>query len=767
PQMPESCFETIGNELVVEFQAFSTSEISIEAKDVPGNPSTRFQRSYLNIPYVPYPPEIHSVVADYQADVLSVEWTVNSTSLISEVKLTCEMNVLRGENLLLVKNETVEEKWNSDSGMFHWNWTSDFSLNCVSHSVRVRCFVHEEYYSGEIRMSDWSATKTVSDSSSEEDEFFPNDIAVPVGSNASFCCKINSGHQIESITFKSNSCSLMGLGSNSSSGIRLTNLQKSGSSGDNIICYTHGMEYATGTVVFVGYPPEQPQDFSCEARHLRVINCTWKAGRDTGLYGPKRGTKYTLYERFSRINTTCSVPFQEPEELNCSFDLRKEQDLHDFLLLATNPLGSSNTSLAINITERIHPLPIDNFIMRDTSPTVVYLSWFLPGKYKSINLLCEIEIKLLHGDTETRNVTFEGLNDSSYNCDVGNLHPYHVYDFRVRCASRDHFWKWSDWSNSIRHTTLTAAPSRKLDIWREIHWTPEGREIKVYWKHLTPKEANGVVTSYKVMWRPLYSDGLPQTIQMTADLNRTTIILSSQDEEDYEINVMAINSAGSSMPSRITTVVLPNDVKVEKIEGEGNGINLTWSPDPDASCGYLVKWIPSAHPPDSALMWRRFSTNAASGFISSKYFQAGLRYNITLYVCKNDAHQVLREMIVYGEELAPIVAPNFTVSETTSRSIKLKWEPISEEYTRGFLQGYLAYIVMQKNDSSETRFQDLDRHTETKVLNITNPTERQLSITGLRSSTSYTLGLQAYTKGGMGPIKSFSVLTNDHGSYYN
>ncbi|XP_044129373.1 leukemia inhibitory factor receptor isoform X1 [Bufo gargarizans] len=756
--IPPMCFDTTGNKLEVPFQVFSTSDIHVEAKDGSENRSVRIQKPTSDIPFVPYPPEIRSLDADYQSDMLLVEWTANSSSILEEARLTCEMNVLRGEDLV-VQNETVVVYWDTAVKVFHWNWTSDFPLNCSSHSVRVRCFVHEEYYDGEIRMSDWSATKTISGNISEN-WVFPQDIVVPVGSDVNFCCRVVSGKPIQSITFKSDKCPLVELG-NSSRGIRLTNLQMSEPSGDNIFCDVHDDLEPAGTVVFVGHPPDKPQGLSCEARHLKVINCTWKAGRSTGLYG-ERGTKYTLYERFSGINTSCSGYKEDLDEFNCSYDIKKEQELHEFLLLAGNPLGTANASLAINVTERIHPLRIENIIFRGSSPTEVYLSWLMPGTYTSINLLCEVEIKPVHGEAETRNVTFSGLKDAQYHCVIDRLHPFHVYDFRVRCASSDRFWKWSDWSSRNSHNTSAAAPSRKLDIWREVVQTPKGREIKVYWKHLTVREANGLVTSYKVTWRPLTGAGLSQERSLLANLNMTSIYLNSSDDQDYEIKVTAINSAGFSPPSRITTVLLSSVVNVENLEGEGNGINVTWSPNPNASCGYLVKWTPSFHRLDSSPMWRRFSSNAASGFISSKHFQAGLRYNVSLYGCKNDDHQLLKEMVVYAEELAPLVAPNFTVQETTSRSILVKWEAISEENQRGFLQGYLFYVMKQQNDSSFARFPDMVRNTETKIKNITDPAVRALKIDDLQSGTSYTLGLQAYTKGGMGPIKSFSVLTNDN-----
>ncbi|XP_069602030.1 leukemia inhibitory factor receptor [Ranitomeya imitator] len=759
-----ACFETTGNKLEVEFPVFSVSDISIEAIDVPGNPSIRFQKTSLDIPYVPYPPEIRSLVADYQSDLLSVDWAVNATSMLDGVKLTCEMNVLRGDNLLAL-NETVVEHWFPHLETFHWKWKSDFPLNCTSHSVRVRCFVHEEHYNGEKRQSGWSATKTVNGSSDEgEDEgrVFPEDITVLVGSNVNYCCKLKSGDQIKSINFKSHKDEypLVDLG-DGVAGIRLTSLPMSHPSGDNIFCNTHETPYVTGTVVFVGYPPDEPQDFSCEARHLNVINCTWKAGRDSGLYGVDRGTKYTLYESFSGVNTSCSGFREDQDEFNCSYDIKKEQELHQFLLLATNPLGTSNASFTIHVTERIHPLPIEKLIIRDTSASEVYLSWILPGTYTSVNLLCEVEVKPMHGEPETRNFTLEGLiKDSHYHCDINNLHPFHVYDFGVRCASYDHFWKWSDWRSAKRHRTLTATPFRKLDIWREILWSAEGRKIEVFWKRFTVREANGEVIAYGVTWRPLDGADTIQEIQVTADRNRTSITLT--DGRDYEITVRAINSAGSSPPSRITTVLLSSEVVVEQIDGGGNGINITWSRDPNASCGYLVKWVPSSLPLDSSLMWERFSSSSSSGFISSKLFQPGQKYNVSLYRCENDDHQLLREMNVYSEELAPLVAPNLTIQETTSSSVLVKWEDISEENLRGFLQGYLFYVVKQQNNASFSRFQDLVRHTETKIRNITDPAVRVLKIQDLQSGTSYTLGLQAYTNGGMGPIKYFSVLTSDN-----
>lgn len=59
-----------------------------------------------------------------------------------------------------------------------------------------------------------------------------------------------------------------------------------------------------------------------------------------------------LYFSFSGINLTCSGYTGDQEDYNCSMDVKKGQDLYEFLLLGTNPLGAANTSLGFNVRER-------------------------------------------------------------------------------------------------------------------------------------------------------------------------------------------------------------------------------------------------------------------------------------------------------------------------------------------------------------------------------------------------------------------------------
>lgn len=758
----ERCYDSKSNSLQVEFKMFSTLQVKIKAKNIPGQPVTSFHKAIDDIPYVPYTPQIRSLVGDYRLDTLFVEWAVNDTGFLNGVKIDWEINVLRGPNLQLVKNETFTVHWNESITKFHWNWTSDFPLNCTSHSVRIRCFVHDEAYYGEIQHSKWSTIKMIEGYPSEEDSMFPVDKVLLVGSNMTVCCKVTEeGGIVESIHFNGTNYPPIQLGSSNVGGIRLFNMNKSESSGDNIVCNTDVGEYMAGTVVFVGYPPVEPQNLSCEAPDLTIINCTWKTGRPTGLYG-ERGTKYSLYERFSGINLTCSGYTGDQEDYNCSMDVKKGQDIYEFLLLGTNPLGAANTSVGFNVRERICPFPAETVVVQDRSPTDVSLSWFLPGTYTSINLLCETEIRKTHGQVERRNITLKGADRIFYTFPLNNLHPFTNYYFRIRCSSYDHFWKWSNWTKEKNHKTLAAAPSRKLDIWAERTHTLENGSIAVYWKHLRPYEANGEVTSYNIECKPLHSNEIFQHVRLSGESNRTQINLPAGDNGDYEITVTALNSAGSSPPSSMTTVQLPSDAEVERVVGDGNGINITWSLDSNFSCGYIVTWVPSFHLQRADLQWKRLSLHATNAFIHTQQMQAGVQHNVSLYGCRENRVQLLRSLIGFTEELSPKAAPNFTVQSTTSKSILVKWDPMPEDDLCGFLQGYLIYVVKNQSDSYFAKFKDLVRHSETKIKNITDPAVRRLEIQDLQSGTNYQLGLQAYTRGGQGPIRSFSVITNDN-----
>nr|XP_033788494.1 leukemia inhibitory factor receptor isoform X2 [Geotrypetes seraphini] len=750
---PEQCFSKKENSIQIEAIIFGEVTVKITATNKLGSSEETFRLLENDIVLIPDTPEIRNVTPDFKSSTLFIEWRMNFTDLMIDSQISWTIQILQNENV--ISAELYNITWTGQKDIVHWNWMSDLPLECANHSVRIRCYVDAKHFLGHKNWSEWSLVKTVPGyhSSFKKLAVFPEDKVVPVGSNLMFCCVSEEEVHLASIYYGSRNYSTIHL-SNYSKAIQVNNVNMSEASGTNVYCKLQ--ENYGGSVVFVGYPPDIPQNFECETHDLRKIVCSWNPGRPTGLYG-KRDTQYILYERISGLYTTCNGPEETNESYECFFDIINNQNLYNLTLRATNPLNSSETSESVNVTQRVH-LKTDRIMVDDSTSRSIQLSWKLSGKFSHMKLLCQIKISMANKEMEIRNESKDGADDAYYRASVNKLHPFTGYAFSVRCSVLENFWKWSEWSHEKEHQTLAAPPSGKLSIWRENVRNSEERKLIIFWKPLSKYEANGLVHSHVVSWK--VSDENIQFKNVPSPDNRTQIPLDN-DDKVYIINVVANNSVGLSPPATIKSDELPNDVKVEKLVGNKDGINITWHYDADVNCGYIVQWRPSFGYQLFDLQWEIFSSNRTSVLLASGLFQNGVRYNFSVYGCKDDEYQLVNNLAGYMAELAPKVAPNATIKQTTSNSIQIKWDDIPAEDLQGFLQGYLVYLTKQENDTVKFSSPDL-RNYNTKIENITNISVKDLKILDLQGSTSYRVELQAYTGGGKSPSKSLYVVTNDN-----
>ncbi|XP_029434310.1 leukemia inhibitory factor receptor isoform X2 [Rhinatrema bivittatum] len=716
------CVFSEENSIEIKDVLFAEVEIKITAKNDLGSTDKTFRVSAPDVALVPDTPEILTLAPDFESSTFIVEWKMNFPGFTNGSQVIWEIKILQNENV--ISTVPYITTWTEQESIVQWKWMSDLPLECADHSVKIRSYIDEAYFPGHKEWSDWSVVKTIPGhhDSLQEPTVFPESKVVPVGSNVMFCCV---AEHLTSITYGVTHYTLIHL-SNYSSAIKVNNVNMSEASGTNVICYLTRSPGIVGAVIFVGYPPDTPQDFNCETRDLKKIICSWNPGRPTGLYGG-RETKYILHERISGVNVSCANPEVTKELCNCFFDVINNQNLYNFTLRASNPLNSSEASSSIDVIQRVHSEAPSKIAVADLSSRSIQLSWFLSGKFTLMRLQCQINISIANEETEPRNASMDGAIDSYYFALVDELHPFTAYVLSVRCSTLENFWKWSEWSHEKKHTTLAAPPSGKLIIWRENIWNSEGRNLIIYWKPLSNLEANGRVHSHIVLWKESDENSQFKNISIPSPYNRTLIFLHN-DDKIYIINVVANNSAGLSPPATIKSSELPNkDVKIENVIGNKDGITVTWDSNTNVSCGYIVQWRPSFGSQFSDLQWETFSSEKSSALLTS----------------------------------APKVAPNATVEQTTSDSVQIKWDDIPAEYVQGFMQGYLVYVTKQENGTSKSSSLDLGR-SNTRVKNITDTSVKVLTINDLQGRTSYHVELQAYTRGGKSPLKSLYVVTNDN-----
>ncbi|XP_005556820.3 leukemia inhibitory factor receptor isoform X2 [Macaca fascicularis] len=744
-----SCYQLEKTNIKIPALSHGDYEITINSLHDFGSSTSKFTLNEQNVSLIPDTPEILNLSADFSTSTLYLKWNDRGSVFPHHSNVIWEIKILRKESMELVKLVTHNTTLNGKDTLHHWSWASDMPLECAIHFVEIRCYIDSLHFSGHKEWSDWSPVKNISWMPDSQTKVFPQDKVILVGSDITFCCI--SQEKVLSALIGHTNCPLIHLDGENVA-IKIHNISVSASSGTNVVFTTEDNIF--GTVIFAGYPPDTPQQLNCETHDLKEILCSWNPGRATALVGP-RATSYTLlesfsgkYVRFKRAEAPTNGSYQ------LFFQMLPNQEIYNFTLNAHNPLGRSESTILVNITEKVYPHTPTSFKVKDINSTAVKLSWHLPGNFAKINFLCQIEIKKSNTVQEQRNVTIKGVENSSYLVALDKLNPYTVYTFRIRCSTET-FWKWSKWSNKKQHLTTEAIPSKGPDTWRE--WSSDGKNLIIYWKPLPINEANGKILSYNVSCS---SDEETQSLSEIPDPQHKAEI--QLDKNDYIISVVAKNSVGSSPPSKIASMEIPNDdLKIEQVVGMGKGILLTWHYDPNMTCDYVIKWCNSSRSEPCLMDWRKVPSNSTETVIESDQFRPGVRYNFFLYGCRNQGYQLLRSMIGYIEELAPTVAPNFTVEDTSADSILVKWEDIPVEELRGFLRGYLFYFGKGERDTSKMRVLESGR-SDIKVKNITDISQKTLRIADLQGKTSYHLVLRAYTDGGVGPEKSMYVVTKEN-----
>ncbi|KAM6105695.1 LOW QUALITY PROTEIN: leukemia inhibitory factor receptor-like [Pterocles gutturalis] len=744
------CFKTKEKRVEIPVPERSTL-VTITTNSISGSFATKEFEIHrkTSVTFVPHTPRILSLTPDFSTSTY-LKWSDNGSSFAYGLDAFWQIQILRKEAMEKVTQVTYYSKLTHEDIILSWNWTSDMPLECTSHYVKIRCYINVTQFIGHKDWSDWSPVAEVpgKDTEPSGSGVFPQDTVVAVGSDVTICCVHEEGQQIQRMTYARN-IPMIHLSSRSSA-IRVLNASASDTSGTNVVCILSEDEM-DGTVLFVGYAPDIPQELSCETSNFLIIKCTWKPGRPSGLYGTRR-TKYS-FERISGKNVSCEVNEMNRERV-CGFPVLADQKTYDFILGVSNPIGQTQSSLLVDLTQRVHPKTPEKLTVSGTS-TSVHLRWFINGSFAEIRLLCQIEISSGHSERKLHNVSMAGGKFSTYAAQLNALHPYTKYQFRVRCSAADHFWRWSDWSRIEEHTTLEAPPARGPDIWRER--SPSGKSLKVFWKPLSLSEANGKIVSHEVSCYLLETP--LEYKEVTEPSNSTEIKL---EKNDCVITVVAKNHAGSSPASRITRWELPSEnVKTDRAVAMGNGIYISWNSYPNMTCGYIVKWCHSSGSEPCSVDWQKFPSNTTDAVIKSALFRPGVRYNFSLYGCKSSGYQLLKNITGYMKScVTPKRAPNFTVEETSSDSILVKWEDIPIEDCQGFLEGYRLSFAKGEKDALKPRLSE-SGNPELKVKNITDLTKKSLKILDLQGKTSYQLDLQAYTAGGLSPPNSLYVVTKE------
>ncbi|NXD73028.1 LIFR factor, partial [Eolophus roseicapillus] len=710
---PSVCFKTKEKRVEIPVPD-SSSTVTITTDSNSGIPfaTKEFEIHKKDILFVPLTPRILSLTPDFSTSTLNLKWSDNGLIFPYGLDAIWQIQILRKEATEKVTQVTYYSKLTHEDIILSWNWTSDMPLECTSHYVKIRCYINVTQFVGPKDWSEWSPVGEVPGKDTEPNGsgVFPQDIVVAVGSDLTICCVHEEGQQIKQMTYGPEIYPMIPLSSRSSA-IRVLNASASDASGTNAVC-TLSEDGTDGAVLFVGYAPDIPENLSCETSNFLVIKCTWKPGRPSGLYG-KRRTKYSLFERISGKNVSCKVNEMNRERV-CGFPVLADQKTYDFILGVSNPIGQTESSLLVDLTQRVITRSSSTKIRKSST----HLCYFLLSFFSLLVCFKHSRGKSYHTPCYSHNVSIPGGKFSTHTTQLNSLRPYTKYRFRVRCSAADHFWKWSDWSRVEEHTTLEAPPARGPDIWRER--SPSGKSLKIFWKVV---RAFRVLKYYKRLqfinrlccgWKAFFPLGLQRSVCSLMDF---------------------------------CVIFVADSVKTDRAVAMGNGIYISWNSYPNMTCGYIVKWCHSSGSEPCTVDWQKFPSNTTDAVIKSGKSEISMIGTWTLFNLKTSSE-------VTG--LKPLKANLYTLNVYA-----VFWLFLQEK-------GHLHLWVCKRLQKDKFCFQLLFidntaviRNNQADILNITDLTKKSLKILDLQGKTSYQLDLQAYTAGGLSPPNSLYVVTKE------
>ncbi|XP_063753933.1 leukemia inhibitory factor receptor isoform X2 [Eleginops maclovinus] len=512
-------------------------------------------------------PRITHLEAFKDRQSLLVNWLVNKSSLVGDIY---EIQIGRTENYAVIYNKNLSI-FSVDPVEYAWTWTSDLPLECVDHSVRIRCFYNQSVPSA------WSNWKTNNRTQVKgETRIFPVDRVMRENSSAMFCCVPPRGVNIISMTFNQNEYPLISIGA----GVKAITVHNLTIPKLRIKRLVLSCDNTAGGVSevwnFISFPPQKPRNISCQTSDMIIVECSWDSGRKRDKHDHNKQTQTLHIDNSDQLPINCKAS-------TCTFPTIPHLKEYYIRLVVKDQLGEETESYSFNISDRVLPVvEVEGVSLGVTYTTV---SWIVHGNLTQLNLLCQVT-------ADPGSATKLRYNSVSGLCKVKLEHllPNTWYSTRVRCSVDGRLWgKWT------KPRSFKTYPFVTLDVWRRITQLsdPNSRQVTLLWTpHVTDSAAE--IQGYRVQW----SQG-GQNWSETKDSEQTQAEVAINLGQ-YDFTVQALLHTGSAIPAHIIIPQRDNDesvqspILVEPVQSTSSSVTLEWSYNEDDPAhtafitGYLV-----------------------------------------------------------------------------------------------------------------------------------------------------------------------------------
>ncbi|XP_074539700.1 granulocyte colony-stimulating factor receptor isoform X2 [Halichoeres trimaculatus] len=491
------------------------------------------------------------------------------------------------------------------------------------------------------------------------------------------------------------------------------------------------VQVVAGVEIRAGYPPEAPQNLSCQTNltNPSTLTCQWDPGQqETHLL-----TKYSLHTQIWDSNENHSYELQPGVHHlvipRSGFVLFSEMEVY---VKAVNDLGEANSAPIILepiSAAKLDPPNILNIQVVPKKYGCLKLGWSLSQHQvwlQGFRLNLEVRLKTADSSQWGQQPILMSKVKATRPVDLCRLLHWTRYIAQVRVRYKQS--PWSEWSSSQSGVTLESAPTGYLDSWMKVSGDMKHEELNIhlFWKPSKQFRANGQNVSYTV------SAGKGGKVCSTTG-NNCTFQISSKAKKVY---IRASNSAGRSPPTAVRIyppIAVAGISDLSVVPQDDTSLLVQWRSHVSSSLtGFVVEWKPLLNTDLSLAQFEIADRNQTSIAITGS-FEPYKPYEITVYPRFKDGIGLPQTVDAYSRQKAPAEVPKIKITKTWQSNVELTWDEIPLNKRNGKIKNYKVFYWNGKG-----------------VINVANadPKERKVVLTNLDGVSLYEAFLMVSTFGG-------------------
>ncbi|XP_049603597.1 receptor-type tyrosine-protein phosphatase F isoform X7 [Syngnathus scovelli] len=338
----------------------------------------------------------------------------------------------------------------------------------------------------------------------------------------------------------------------------------------------------------------------------------------------------------------------------------------------------------------------------------------------------------------------EGVATTRYS--IGGLSPYSEYEFRIMAV------------NNIGR----GAPSEPVST-RTGEQAPSSPPLRVQARMLSattmlvqwdpPEEPNGHIRGFRIYYSSDHTAPLSAWHKHNTDDSSLTTISGLTPDITYSLRVLGFTSVGDGPPSEVLQVKTQQGVP-----SQPSGFTAETELD---TC-VLLSWLWPLQDPIikyELQYWEDGTDNKIHVTFdpAGSYTVDGLKpdtvYRFSLAARSEMGLGVYTQAIeARTAQSMPGAPPRKMEAEAVnSTAIRVTWKPPLQSKQHGQIRGYQVAYTLVENGEPRGQPNILDVVLAEEQFNITEFTEHEAVITGLKSETTYSIAVAAYTTRGDGP----------------